>query len=37
MANIEIESKNCLGCSLVICVVLIVIVYLITHIKITII
>ena len=30
------EGSNCLGCSLVICVVLILIVYLITHIKITI-
>jgi hypothetical protein len=30
------EGSNCLGCSLIICVVLILIVYLITHIKITI-
>lgn len=30
------EGSNCLGCSLVICVVLILIVYLITHLKITI-
>ena len=29
------EGSNCLGCSLVICIVLIVIVYLITHIRIT--
>ena len=29
------EGSNCLGCSLVICVALIVIVYLITHIRIT--
>ena len=31
------DGSNCLGCSLVVCVALIVIVYLITHIKITII
>lgn len=30
------EGSNCLGCSLVICVVLILIVYLITHLKVTI-
>jgi hypothetical protein len=30
------EGSNCLGCSLIICVVLILIVYLITHTKITI-
>lgn len=30
------EGNNCLGCSLVICVVLILAVYLITHLKITI-
>jgi len=30
------EGSNCLGCSLVICVVLILAVYLITHLKITI-
>ena len=30
------DGKNCLGCSLVICVALIVLVYLLVHIKITI-
>lgn len=29
------DGSNCLGCSLVICVVLILIVYLITHLRIT--
>ena len=29
------EGSNCLGCSLVICIVLILIVYLITHIKVS--
>ena len=29
----ENDGSNCLGCSLVICVVLILIVYLITHLK----
>ena len=31
------EGSNCLGCSLLICVVLILLVYLVTHIRITII
>ena len=30
------EGSNCLGCSLIICVVLILLVYLITHLRITI-